>query len=326
MALQLSHPEEKFTFENFSGAKTQEDPAETYKPSRELVTAVKVSLALGQPLLLTGEPGTGKTGLAHYLAREFGLDEPIVFDAQTGSTKKDLFYTYDALAHFQWAQVRRDKPEELSHDDFVKKHKFIRYEGLGEAICRANEEKPRRSVVLIDEIDKAPRDLPNDLLAAIEKLAFEVPEILSEKVGYRCPPELRPIIVITSNSEKNLPDAFLRRVVYFHIKFPERDELLKILGAKIEALKGVDLEAVTDYFLKIREKKNLNKNPATAELIAWATLLGRIGFPTPKLNNTAELTEAERDMIRTANSELAKTKEDLHTLNSALGLSDDKTN
>lgn len=324
MAFKLSHPDEKFKFEHSDEAKIQDNPA-TYKPSRELVAAVNVAIALGQPLLLTGEPGTGKTGLAHFLAAEFGLGEPLVFDAQTGSSKKDLFYTYDALAHFQWSQVKRDAPETLTREDFEEKHKFIRYEGLGAAIRRAHVEE-KRSVVLIDEIDKAPRDLPNDLLAAIEKLSFDVPEIMSEKVAYVCPPELRPVIVITSNSEKNLPDAFLRRVVYFHIKFPERDELLEILQAKTEVLKGVSLEAVTDYFLKIRDKKNLNKNPATAELIAWATLLGRIKFPTQKLKNTTDLSEAERDMLRTANSVLAKTKEDLHTLNSALGLGDEKAN
>ena len=139
-------------------------------------------------------------------------------------------------------------------------------------------------------------------------------------MAYTCPPELKPIVVITSNSEKNLPDAFLRRVVYFHIKFPERNDLLDILKARTKALDGVDLESVTDYFIKIREAKNLNKNPATAELIAWATLLGRLGFPTKKLKNIAELNDNQRDMLRMANSVLAKTREDLNTLNAALGL------
>lgn len=281
-----------------------------YLPSDELAAAVNVALAIGQPLLLTGEPGTGKTRLAYHIQQCFSdLEGPFVFNAQTGSSKRDLFYSYDALGHFQWAHNRGEviSPEEIER-------RFIRYEALGKAIKLANEEN-KRSVVLIDEIDKAPRDLPNDLLAAIEELAFEVPEVPGDKpFRWDCKKNLPPIIVITSNSEKNLPDAFLRRVVYHHIQFPDTTKLLEILQAKkLTGLKKDDTEILVNHFLGIRER-NLSKDPATAELIAWANLLPKIGFPIHKLEDTAKLTDTERKLLYNSYGVLAKNQEDLKKL------------
>ncbi len=293
---------------------------DSYRPSPELQTAVNVALSLGQPLLLTGEPGTGKTRLAWHLASYFKLGEldvdkpnqykPLVFNAQTTSIKKDLFYTYDALGHFQWVHNSQEQPIQPKT---VKD--FIRCEALGKAIIRSLEEG-KRSVVLIDEIDKAPRDLPNDLLAALEDLEFTVPEIPGNTTSYKCPPNLRPIIIITSNSEKDLPDAFLRRVIYHHIEFKE-DKLLEILlDKKIEGLLEGHLKLIIEHFKEARTvlEKGSGKKPATAELISWATLLTQIGLPIEKLEKGATLSNDERDLLNGSYAVLAKTREDLQSI------------
>ncbi|MEM9888342.1 MAG: MoxR family ATPase [Bacteroidota bacterium] len=274
-----------------------------YIPSKGLVNAVNVALALGQPLLLTGEPGTGKTRLAFHIAHIFNLGKPLIFNAQTTSTMKDLFYRYDALGHFQFCQTNQTL---LGKEDVEAR--FIRYQGLGQAI-----KEKQRAVVLIDEIDKAPRDLPNDVLAALEDLAFTVTETGK---SYRSAPDNRPIIIMTSNSEKNLPDAFLRRVTYYHIPFPDRATLLKILQSKSSRSSDMDLEAVIKHFELIRKgrKAKLKKNPATAELIYWAQLLGKLGIDTSKLAKIDQLSADDKEKLAISYSVLAKNKEDLEAL------------
>ncbi len=282
------------------------DPA-LYRPSQALVDAVNVALALGQPLLLTGEPGTGKTQLAHHIAWFFKLGKPLVFNAQTTSTASELFYKYDALAHFQYSQ---NNEEILSPDELERR--FIRYVGLGAAI-----RSDKRQVVLIDEIDKAPRDLPNDVLAAIEDLEFSIPEIGKT---YKTRMENRPIIVITSNSEKNLPDPFLRRVVYFHIPFPDAGALLEIVSGKVVGYSPSQLQPLIRHFENIRNSKELKlkKLPATAELIFWAMLLQKLDFDPMKLDNPGRLSASDKQTLRLSYSVLAKTKEDLMVLQETL--------
>jgi len=279
-----------------------EDP-KLYIPSEGLENAVNVALALGQPLLITGEPGTGKTRLADHIAWVFGLGDAIIFNAQTTSQAKDLFYKYDALGHFQYSQTSKDllSPEEVER-------KFIEYQGLGKAI-----KEQKRCVVLIDEIDKAPRDLPNDVLAALEKLEFKVSEINKSYVADK---SQTPIILMTSNSEKNLPDAFLRRVTYFHIPFPDASMLLEILKSKTTALDDVNLTAAISHFENIRKgrKVKLKKNPATAELLYWVLLLQKLNFDCSKLGDIASLSDGEKKKLEISYSVLAKSKEDLATL------------
>ncbi|HET7234273.1 MAG TPA: MoxR family ATPase [Longimicrobium sp.] len=294
-----------------------ENPAH-YVPEPGLRDAVNVALALGQPLLLTGEPGTGKTQLAWSLAYDLGLGDPLVFDTKTTTAATDLFYHYDALRHFRDAQMgRNDMPV----------RGYVEFQALGLAILRAMDPEQaapylppeerglpkRRSVVLVDEIDKAPRDVPNDLLREVVEMRFRVREAASGEFPpeLKADPEFRPIVVLTSNSEKNLPDAFLRRCVFYHLDFPGEAALRRIVELRLGRGDGagrVDAAAVQE-FLEIR-KLPLKKAPATAELLAWVRVLRDRGI------------DPRRDPERAAPTftVLAKTVEDLRRLRERAGL------
>ncbi|MCB9267826.1 MAG: MoxR family ATPase [Lewinellaceae bacterium] len=282
---------------------------EDYIVSPALQRAVNLAIFLGQPLLLTGEPGTGKTELARHLAQHFSKEEKeehfFFFNTKTTSSAQDLFYRYDSLKHFQYVQNHK---EELGAEEVEKR--FIQYQALGAAI-----RSDQRCVVLIDEVDKAPRDFPNDILDVMEKLSFEVPELgLVGERAIRTTPEKRPIVVLTSNSEKNLPDAFLRRCVFFNIDFPDDDMLADILERKTSRLDKEQLKRVVEFFHSVRGLCK-RKKPSTAELLQWATVLEKLDASGQlKVDQLANLSEAERIELHGTLGLLVKDKEDLKTV------------
>lgn len=299
------------------------DAPELYRPSEALATAVNVAVTLGMPLLVTGKPGCGKTQLAWHVAHQFGGQQPLVFDAKTTSTAQDLFYRYDALRHFQAASVRRamavaaaeagqgSVPAPPSEDEHRREiMQYIDLQALGIASLLASTDPeahqylpvryrrlaPRRSVVLIDEIDKAPRDLPNDILREMETLSFTIREI-----GQTLPPggidaRYRPIVILTSNSEKSLPDAFLRRCAFFHIPRPERKDLLQIVTLRLagdgRAVFPAELVTEAVDLFDVLRKTKLRKEPSTAELLQWVRMLGESG-KTP-----ADVRRGDEDALR----------------------------
>lgn len=254
---------------------------EKYLADSGLVDAANVALMLGQPLLLTGEEGTGKTQFAYSLAWELGLGMPFKFETKSISAARDLFYTYDALKRFQDVQSGLNPKSILP---------YFTYQALGMAILRTRKpeinkdlvgndfegvKKPSRSVVLIDEIDKAPRDFPNDILNEIENMYFRIPEMGNVKV--EADSNFPPIVVITSNSEKDLPDAFLRRCVYYNIPFPEQERLKLIVSNRLGTYVGGASAFIDDalsLFFALRDAPvGLRKNPSTAEMIGWMVVL-----------------------------------------------------
>ena len=284
---------------------------EKYIADTGLVDACNVALLLGQPLLLTGQPGTGKTLFAYSLAWELGLDEPLKFETKSNSMARDLFYTYDALKRFQDVQ---SKESNNSLD-------YLTYQALGKAILLTREKseiaeflptgfeykKKKRTVVLIDEVDKAPRDFPNDILNELDLSYFRIPELGNVKIEADRNPELQPIVIITSNSEKDLPEAFLRRCVYYDVPFPDSLRLRQIINNRLGLFSSGTsqfLDDALDLFYKLRSPQlNLSKKPATAESLGWL-------FTLQKVSDNAENPLAEGDLAIRTLSSLIKTAKD----------------
>jgi MoxR-like ATPase len=247
---------------------------EPYLASQELENAVNIAIALGRPLLLQGDPGAGKTRLAYAVAFALGLPLEEAYIKST-SRAQDMLYTYDAVRRLYDAQLRGER----GNPGLARE--YIRLGPLGRAIVRA--QYGRRSVVLIDEIDKADIDFPNDLLRELDRLTFDIPE--ADGVRFAIPPDkpqLRPLIFVTNNEEKTLPAAFLRRCIFHYVEFPDdRDYLDRVLA--LHQVGDPELrEAAIATLLRLREL-DLAKKPGLSELLDWVAYLQAIGTPASEL-------------------------------------------
>ena len=227
---------------------------ERYIATRDLEVAVNAAVTLQRPLLVKGEPGTGKTVLAHEVAEALGL--PLIEWHIKSTTKAQQgLYEYDAVSRLRDGQLGDAKVHDISN--------YIVRGKLWEAF-----DAEEQSVVLIDEIDKADIEFPNDLLLELDRMEFFVYETRQTIVARQ-----RPIVIITSNNEKELPDAFLRRCFFHYIRFPDRETMEKIVQAHYPDLKQDLAREALNVFFQIRDVPGLKKKPATSELLDWLKLL-----------------------------------------------------
>ena len=237
---------------------------DTYIVSPELKDVVNVAIALGRPLLVKGEPGTGKTLLAHNIAK--GLGKPlIVWNIKSTTKARDGLYVYDT--------VQRLNDARFGTGDVSDIKRYIKLGQLGQAFV-----SEQQVVLLIDEIDKADIEFPNDLLHELDEMSFFIPE-----TGETIRAKHRPIVVITSNSEKELPDAFLRRCVFHYIEFPDEELMARIVRVHFPDLDKRLLKEVLARFYWLRQIDEFRKKPSTSELLDWIQALIVGGIPPEKV-------------------------------------------
>ncbi|MDB6061201.1 MAG: MoxR-like ATPase [Verrucomicrobiaceae bacterium] len=237
-----------------------------YVATADLRTAVNAAITLQRPLLIKGEPGTGKTLLAEEIAR--ALDKPLLTWHIKSTTKAQQgLYEYDAVSRLRDSQLGNEKVHEIGN--YIKKGK------LWEAF-----ERDEQCVLLIDEVDKADIEFPNDLLLELDRMEFFVYE-----TGETIKARQRPIIIITSNNEKELPDAFLRRCFFHFISFPDRDTMRKIVDVHYPGISKSLVEQALEVFFEVREIPGLKKKPSSSELIDWLKLLLADDIPEEVLKN-----------------------------------------
>ena len=237
-----------------------------YIATDDLKVAVNAATLLRRPLLVKGEPGPGKTVLAEEIAKAF--DAPLItWNIKSTTKAQQGLYEYDAVARLRDGQLGEERVHDIRN--------YIRKGKLWEAFT-----SPKLPVLLIDEIDKADIEFPNDLLQELDRMAFHVYET-DETVTAK----ERPIVVITSNNEKELPDAFLRRCFFHYIKFPDRDTMAEIVEVHFPGIQKTLVSRAMDIFYEVRDVPGLKKKPSTSELIDWLKLLLNEDMPLAVLQN-----------------------------------------
>jgi MoxR-like ATPase len=239
-----------------------------YIAGEELAAAVNTAIALERPLLVRGEPGTGKTLLAEAVAEALAMDL-LVWGVKSTTRAQDGLYVYDTVQRLYDSQFGDGDPSDIA--------RYIRLGRLGEAFA-----SPERVVLVIDEIDKADLEFPNDLLWELDRMSFHIPE-----TGRTVAAAHRPVVIITSNAEKELPDAFLRRCVFHYIAFPDPEEMEAIVRVHHPGLEDALVGAAMEAFYVLRSFDGLQKKPTTSELIDWLQALVIAGVPAERV--TAEL-------------------------------------
>ncbi|WP_170005227.1 AAA family ATPase [Pseudopontixanthobacter vadosimaris] len=237
-----------------------------YIATEDLKVAVNAAVMLRRPLLVKGEPGTGKTVLAHEIAR--AIDAPLIeWNVKSTTKAQQGLYEYDAVARLRDGQLGDERVHDISN--YIKKGK------LWEAFTA-----PELPVLLIDEVDKADIEFPNDLLQELDRMSFDVYE-----TQQRITAAERPIVVITSNNEKELPDAFLRRCFFHYIKFPDRETMRDIIDVHFPNIQKTLVTKAMDIFYEVRDVPGLKKKPSTSELLDWLKLLLNEDMPLEVLQD-----------------------------------------
>lgn len=263
---------------------------DTYVATPDLMIAVNAAITLERPLLIKGEPGTGKTVLAHEVARALGKDL-LEWHIKSTTKAQQGLYEYDAVSRLRDSQLGSEKVHDIKN--YINKGKLWK--------AFTADKSP---VLLIDEVDKADIEFPNDLLQELDRMEFNVYE-----TGETIRAVNRPLVIITSNNEKDLPDAFLRRCFFHYIKFPDKETMTEIIDVHFPDIQNVLVREALNLFYDVRDVPGLKKKPSTSELLDWLKLLMVEDMPLEVLRSSDPKT-----MIPPLHGALLKNEQDVHML------------